>query len=332
MKLSIIIVNWNSTEFLKQCVQSIVDTTRDLEFEVIVVDNASTDQSFHELANRFPGVKLICSPQNVGFACANNLGEEHATGANLLFLNPDTLVRGNAIRTMLLVLQSSTELGAVGCRLLNGDGTLQTSCVQPFPNILNQVLAIDWVQRRLPQLAFWGKGPLYAKGHASVAEVDVVSGACLMVKRDTFEHVGRFSDEYFMYAEEIDLCYKIRLAGLGIGYTGQAEVVHFGGQSTKKHGDGFSDMLMRDSIFKFLRKFRGLAYAWSYRLSLLASASLRVLLLGLLLVMPPSMFDRDAVRFAFRKWCRIATWALSLDRWVTLGQARPPAPANVKQA
>ena len=207
MDLSIVIVNWNSIEYTKACIASIYSTVHDLDYEIIVVDNASQDDC-SILSETKPSVKLVYSDRNIGFARANNLGAECAIGDKILFLNPDTLVQKDAIWRMASRLDAAPEIGVVGCRLLNADLTLQMSCVQPFPNILNQVLGIDWLKHRQPKLPLWKMQALFSENPGSMNEVEVVSGACLMMKQDVFRKVGGFSTEYFMYAEETDLCSK----------------------------------------------------------------------------------------------------------------------------
>ena len=138
--LSIVIVNWKSADFLRKCLQSIFANASDMSLEVIVVDNASFDGSAELVEREFPGVHFVQSKENLGFAGANNLGVRSAKGRNLLFLNPDTEVIGTALERMSSFLDATPDAGAVGCKLLNTDGTVQTSCIQPFPTILNQAL------------------------------------------------------------------------------------------------------------------------------------------------------------------------------------------------
>src|SRR5580704_16327152 len=135
--LSIILVNWNCLDFTEQCIGSICATTHDVDYEVIVVDNASADAPCQSLVEKFPWMKLVLSEQNIGFGRANNLGVQHSTGRNLLFLNPDTLVLKDALLRMLTDLRGRPNAGAIGCKLFNPDGTLQTTCVQPIPTIFN---------------------------------------------------------------------------------------------------------------------------------------------------------------------------------------------------
>ena len=311
--LSIILVNWNCLAYTEQCLASIRENTSGIDYEVIVVDNDSLDAPCQSLVEKFSWIKLVLSNENLGFGRANNLGVRHSVGKNLLFLNPDTLVQGDALPRMLTALDSVPSAGAIGCRLLNPDGSLQTTCVQPFPTIMNQLLALRWLQRLLPNLALWGKRALYSTRSNLVHEVDVVSGAAILVKREVFENVGGFHPEYFMYAEEAELCFAIRRSGHKVLYTSDAQIVHFGGQSTKSCEDDFAAVTMRDSVYKFMRRNRGSAYAALYRVGLLLSAICRMIILACMFPFA-TIFDypcdRPAMSRIFRKWIKIAQWTL----------------------
>ncbi len=331
MDLSIIIVNWNSIDFTRECLASISTNLRGLDYEVIVVDNASRDDIGGLRSETLPSLKLVCSPVNLGFAGANNLGFQHSCGNKLLFLNPDTQVLEDAIQQMAAALDSESEIAVVGCRLLNRDYSLQASCVQPFPTILNQVFGLDWIQRHCPRWSLLGMRSL-SENPDGVSEVEVVSGACLMVKRDVFERLGGFSTEFFLYAEEADLCRRIHRAGLKICHVGSAKVVHFGGESSKSNGSTFSDVVMHESVFKLLRKFKGGAYAYLYRAALCLSAALRLAVLAPFVILPHSARLHAAEVRAFRKWWSIARWCFALENWAQdLGKtscASPKAASN----
>src|SRR5690349_628891 len=245
MDLSIIIVNWNSAEYTIPCVSSILAHTN-LEFEIIVVDNASGDDSCRVIQERYPFVKLVRSPQNFGFARANNLGFQHSSGRILLFLNPDTELRGSAINLMHACLDSSADIGVLGCRLLNSNLSVQTSCIHVFPTILNQVVDIERFRQLFPRLQLWGMLPLFDADPEKPAEVEAISGACQMIRREVFEKVGRFSADYFMYMEDLDICDKVRKIGKKVCYLGAATIVHHGGQSSRKRGgEDFSGPMMK---------------------------------------------------------------------------------------
>ena len=212
MDLSIVIVNWNSADYLRQCLRSIHETVKNLNYEVIVIDNASFDGSEAIIKQEFPSVRFIQSNKNLGFARANNEAFKASSGHSILFLNPDTEVLGDAIEILHGQLRRLPRAGAVGPTLLNSDMTMQTSCIQPFPTICNQALDMEVLRGRFPRLKLWGMQALYSDSDIP-AVVEVISGACLMVRREVFENIGMFSTDYFMYTEDIDLCYKIRTAG-----------------------------------------------------------------------------------------------------------------------
>jgi hypothetical protein len=330
MDLAIIIVNWNSAHYVTACVSSIQAQTNNLEYEVIIVDNASTDDSCRILPECLPGVGLIRSPRNLGFARANNLGVESSTGRNLLFLNPDTELRGPAINLMHACLESSPGVGVLGCKLLNTDLTTQTSCVQSYPTILNQALDSESLKRFSPQSRLWGMRPLFEPQNGSVAEADMVSGACLMIPRQVFEKVGRFDPDYFIYAEDMDLCYRVKKAGWKICYLGSATIVHHGGQSSKKKGgEEFSGPMVKQSVFTFFQKTRGQLYASLYRAMMFKVALIRVCILGGLSLLPVGGSRQDSLRHSLRKWRKILRWTLGLEPWTQhLGESEGQPPSR----
>jgi GT2 family glycosyltransferase len=314
--LSIVIVNWKSCEFLRKCLESICLSPRDLSIEVIVVDNASFDGSEDLIQGSFPGVRFLQSDRNLGFSGANNLGYKSTQGKYLLFLNPDTEIVGAALEMMVSALDSNPEAGIIGAKLLNSDHSLQTSCVQRFPTILNQALDLDFLMRAFPKLSLWGTAPLF-EPHSAPVPVDVVSGACLMIRRDVFAKIGGFSTCYFMYAEDVDLCWKARKAGWKSYYLAGAEVVHHGGRSTAfKEETNFSSVMMRESRLRFMRESRGSAYAVIYRVSTALVAACRVLILSAAFVIPLGKSRGYSSRYAFRKWAAIFRWAIGLESWV----------------
>ncbi|HLE17264.1 MAG TPA: glycosyltransferase family 2 protein [Syntrophales bacterium] len=313
--LSIIIVNWNSAEYIRKCLSSIFRETKNLDFEVIVVDNASYDGCEQIVRHEFCGVVFVQSDKNLGFAGANNLGFRHSKGKALLFLNPDTEIIGAAINDMLSHLTSLNDAGAVGCRLLNSDMSLQTSCIMPFPTILNQVLDTDYLKLLFPKMGLWGIKPLFSDG-GPPEPVEVISGACMMIKRDVFEKVGLFSADYFMYSEDVDLCYKINEAGYKIYHVSDAKVIHHGGRSTsQKNENHFGAVLIRESIFNFLTKTKGRTYAQLYKVSMTFIAFTRLAVL--LLLSPWLMFTtkKDAIYHTMRKWGKVLRWSLGLEKW-----------------
>jgi hypothetical protein len=317
LDLSIIIVNWNSSGYLEKCLKSIVDNTSGLSYEIIVVDNASYD-GCDLVANRYPGVAtLVQSESNLGFARANNLGYRHSTGDVLLFLNPDTEIPGDALQKMYRTSSSLCDAGGLGCKVLNSDGTIQTSCIQAFPTITNQFFDAEFLRSLSPKLRFWGMRPLFEASDSPV-EVEVVSGSCLMVPRAAFQEAGFFSEEYFMYGEDLDLCYKLRGCGYRNYYTGGPSIVHHGGGSTRSTGKrSYSSVLTRVSVAKFLRKSKGSLYSRIFVFSLQLASLARIILL--LILYPAALLkllDKTALVNGLAKWKNIFLWSIGREGWV----------------
>lgn len=313
VELSIIIVNWNSAHYTHKCIQSLLAETHGVSYEIIVIDGASYDGCGEMLHKHFPEVHFIQSAHNEGFARANNRAYAVARGAYILFLNPDTEVIGPAIATLLAHLQTLLQAGIIGCRLLNADGTLQTSCIQAIPTMLNQMLDAEWLRRQFPCSRLWGMRALFM--HQGQPEaVEGISGACMMVKRAVFEAVGCFSTEYFMYAEDMDLCYKTRQAGYTNYYIPDATVIHFGGGSAAHAPSHFSIWLMRESLWLFLKKTRGPLYALGYRVAMGVSALLRLLALTPLLAIYLVFRVKSGLRHSFSKWLVILQWSVGFKK------------------
>ena len=311
--LSIIIVNWNSQHYLRACLQSILQEATRLIYEVIVIDNASTLDDIDKLGIDFPFIRLIRSDQNLGFARANNVGFQNSTADYVLFLNPDTVIEGSALRAMLDVLKKRQDAGIVGSRLLNSDGTLQTSCVQRYPRALNQALSTDFFYTHLPWMPLWGLAPLFQTTSDPVS-VEVISGACLMVRRDVFEKVGLFSEDYFMYAEDVDLCHKVAQAGRRCYYLSSATVLHHGGGSSRqRQANNWAAVAQCGAKLQFMRKTRGTTYGNVYRLSMGATAAMRWLLLAGAAVARNNKERRASLSKSMEKWSAILRWSIRPD-------------------
>ena len=301
VRLSVVIVNWNSAAYVRGSINSIYEFTKGLPLEIIVIDNASFDGCGEMLAREFPKVVYLQSQENLGFAKANNLAAAHAHGGVLLFLNPDTLLSGPAIEVLYKHLFSMPNAGAVGARLLNRDGSVQTSCVQSFPTILNQALDSEFLHRVFPNWSIWGTAPLLA---TKPVPAQAVSGACVMVKREVFDQIGGFSNVYFMYGEDLDLCFKVRKAGRFVYHVPEATFVHFGGGSSRTISN-FSHVMMRESVWLFFHYNYGPASAFTYRVSMAAVSIPRIILL--LAVLPIRGFA------PLGKWLSIFRWSLGQD-------------------
>lgn len=309
MDLSIIIVNWNSREYLRQCIASILAETHGIEYEIVVIDNASFDGSGEMLRECYPQVRFIQGEKNLGFAKANNAAFHQSKGRHVLFLNPDTVLVGPAVNTMLDYLRRLPNAGAVGCKLLNADKTVQTSCIQPFPTILNQILDSEVLRAIWPTSSLWGNAPLFG-GRNGPEEVDAISGACVTLKRSVFERVGFFSEDYFMYTEDIDLSHKIHGQGYRNYYVPDATIVHYGGGSTEKVLSNYAVNMMQESIWRYFRKTRGSLYASYYRIAIFSAALCRMIALTAIFPVAYARRRKSAWNVSFQKWSAIIRWCM----------------------
>lgn len=307
MQLSILIVNWNSKDYLRECLESIRRTSDGLSPQVVVVDGGSYDGCAEMLAHEFPEVEFVQSPENIGFGRANNLGFGRVTGDALLLLNPDTELRPGALAVLLQNLYQLPEAGMIGARLLNSDDSLQLTSVHPLPTAWNVALDSDWGRRRWWRI----KGPAPS---ARPIQVEAVSGACMMLRAETFYRLGGFDPRYFMYAEDMDLCFKIQHAGLKIYHVPQAPVVHHGGGCSRTQFSKFSVVMVHEALRVYLLANYGRLHTWLYCLLMVISSGLRIL--ALLVAWLPSRGETRRTRqLALMKWRTVMRWSLGMEPW-----------------
>ncbi len=319
VELSVVIVNWNSKDYVRKCLHSLSRHHAGSNLEVIVVDGASFDGCDNMLTSEFPSAHYIQSATNVGFAKANNLGVRKAAGPYVLFLNPDTEFIEDSVSVLLGLLKSLPMAGAVGCRLLNEDRSVQTSCVQAFPTALNRALDSELLRRMFPRWKCWGMRALQSN---EPAVVDAISGACILMPRQLFDEIGGFTEAFFMYGEDVDLCFKIGRAGRHVYYVGQTSLVHFGGGSSQQSASNFSNVMFRESTYRFLKRNRGAPAAIAFRLAMMASAVAR--LIALILLLPFGGGRGIGSRTgSLRKWFFVLRWGLGLESWVADFPAHP---------
>jgi len=235
--ISVIIVNYNVKELLEQCIKSIFAASGKLSVEVIVVDNNSFDGSAEFIRQKFPGdlrLKLIESPVNLGFAKANNLGAKEATGEYLLILNPDTILQEDTLDRSLEFYKAGKDIGALTCKLILPNGKLDLACRRSFPTPSVAVYRILGLSRIFPKSKLFGKYNLTYLDENDTYEVDAIVGAYMLIKKDVYEKVKGFDEDYFMYGEDLDLCFRIKKAGYKIFYFPETSIIHYKGESTKK--------------------------------------------------------------------------------------------------
>lgn len=231
VRLSIIIVNFNGGKVLGTCLSSIFRETRDLSYEVILVDNASTDGSVEEVERTYPAVRILRNGTNRGFAAANNIAIREASGEYLLLLNPDTEILDGAIQKTAASMESRPGAGIAGCKLLYADRTVQPS-VRGYPSILGAFLDATFLHVLLPRT--WivrGKG-ICSFDHFRAQEVDWVIGAYFMIRRSTVDRIGLLDEQFWIYGEETDYCQRAKDAGLETWYFPGGVVVHYWGGMT----------------------------------------------------------------------------------------------------
>ena len=265
MDLSVVVVSWNVKDLLAACLSSVFSTlaATGLDYEVFVVDNASSDGSPGMVRERFPQASLMANPDNLGFAVANNQALMRASGRYVVLLNPDTVVRANALGALVEFLNSRPSVGMAGPRLAYTDGSFQHSAFR-FPSLAQVFLDFFYVHHRLRDSRLNGRYPrgLYESG--SPFPIDHPLGACMMVRRQTLRSVGGLDEQYFMYCEEVDWAMRMKQAGWGVCCVPGAHVIHHAGQSTRQFRDRMFVALWR-SRFRLFAKHYGPVFNWVVR-------------------------------------------------------------------
>lgn len=234
MDLSIIIVNYNVKEFLQNLIHSIEKATLNLTKEIIIVDNASDDGSVDFIKDKFPEVKLIANKKNLGFGKANNLGLKIAAGEYILLINPDTLVAEDTFEKMIQFFNDTPSAGLAGCKILNPDGTLQLACRRSFPGPWTSFTKVTGLSTLFPKSKIFARYNLTYLDENKSYEVDAISGSFMMMRRSVYDKVGGFDEQFFMYGEDLDLCYRIQKSGFKVYYVHSTQIIHYKGESTKR--------------------------------------------------------------------------------------------------
>lgn len=277
--LSVVVVNWNTSGLLADCLASLPAACADLDCEVLVVDNASRDGSAALVADRFPAVILVEAGANLGFAGGNNLALPRCRGAFVLLLNPDTVCPPGSLARLVAFARGKPRLGAVGPLLTGSDG-LPTISWGWFPHPRHHWLGCLDPARRLGG-RFWGERVVHVPARAEPSrEVDYVAGACLLMPRQALAQVGPLDERFFLYFEETDWCLRARQAGLAVWYCADAEVVHLEGRAAATVSD-FSLHQFQLSYRLFLRKHHGRGRELEVRLAQACEYGLKALLRAL---------------------------------------------------
>ena len=253
MDLSIVIVNWNTRDLLRDCLASVQKGVNALAVEILVVDNASADGSADMVRDEFPGVQLIESARNLGFAAGNNVALKRARGRYVMLLNTDTLVHGAVLSEAVAWLDAHPEVGVIGPRVLNSDGSVQPSC-SAFPSLRHLTMQALGLTR----VARWDSYRMTGWDRSSERAVEVISGAAMFVRRAAMDQVGLLDEAFFFYGEETDWCHRFGRAGWKLVFVPIPEVTHFGGGAVRKLNHK-RDVMMTEGTTRLHRKHGGLA-------------------------------------------------------------------------
>lgn len=240
MKLSIIIVNYNVTELLRNCLSSIINFVQDLDYEVIVIDNKSPDSSWKDLKIEFPTVQFMSSEVNHGFAIANNKAVKNARGEYILLLNPDTELEGFYMREIVEFADQHKDLGCLGIRMHDATGKFLPESKRSVPDMFNSFEKLFTNFKKKKSKSYYRNDIK----EFEIAEVEVITGAFLLIKRDLYEQIGGLDEKYFMYGEDIDICFTLLRKKYKNWYYGKSSILHHKGEST-----------IRDA--KYLERFYG---------------------------------------------------------------------------
>ncbi len=227
-------MNYNVKEFLQNLIHSIKSASKNLTFEIIIVDNASSDGSPEFIKEKFPEVKFIRNTENKGFSKANNQGLAIAQGKYLLLINPDTLVSEDTFGKMIEFFESTPSAGLAGCKILNPDGTLQLACRRSFPGPWTSFCKVTGLSSMFPKSRLFARYNLTYLDEDKTYEVDAISGSFMMMTREAYEKVGGLDEQFFMYGEDLDLCYRFQKAGYKVFYVHSTQIIHYKGESTKR--------------------------------------------------------------------------------------------------
>ncbi len=275
--VSVIIVNWNTSELLRGCLESIRAQTT-ARFEVVVIDNASSDGSAAMVARDFPWAALLANPANRGFAAANNQGLRLAQGRFVLLLNPDTVILDHAIDRCIGHMDSRPEVACLGCQVWEDSETIQRTCFR-FPNLLDDLVSSLGIDGLFPASHLLGGPWMPWWDRRSGREVDVVSGMFMLVRREVLERIGLLDEAFFVYGEEADWCFQMHRGGLKRIFWPGAKILHLdgGGKSTSQRSVAMYVQLQRSQL-AFFRKNYGRAAEMMLRGSYLVRMSVRALL------------------------------------------------------
>lgn len=282
MKLSAIIVSYNTRQMTLECLRALEADLAGIPSEIWVVDNGSTDGSAEAIRRELPSIRLVENNENVGFGAANNIAMRQAGGSYFLLLNSDAFPLPGAIGTLIEYLENHPCAAIAGPRLLNGDGSLQISCFK-FPSPLRAWLENLWISAAFPRHGFLGDYRFWR--HDSERNVEFLIGACMVVRREVFEQTGGFDERFFLYSEETDWQRRIRNLGWEIVFTPAAQAKHLGGASGAGDKKNINRFFM-ESLDRYELKHHGTLGLVSFRCAMVVGCALRAVIWGAMSLLP----------------------------------------------
>lgn len=273
-ELSIIIVTWNSRADIERCIRSITESGTRTRVEIIIVDNASTDETVAFLREKHPSVELIVNESNSGFASGNNRALNVARGECILLLNPDTHVHPGALDALVLFMKQHPEVWACGPPVCNADGSPQRTGVR-FPGLWNMLVESVFLDRVFPGTRLFGSHRELYRDQSLPRSVDYLQGSCLLVRRRAVEQVGMLDEGFFMYFEETDWCFRMHERGGKVMYVPGPGIIHYGG-GTAGHYDEPRLLFYHRSLLRFFRKHHAAPVGVALRLILVFRSIIRI--------------------------------------------------------
>jgi GT2 family glycosyltransferase len=256
--VTVIIVNWNSCDFLEETVTSLYSYTSDINYEIIILDNNSKPDNesykfLKKIENSSPDIKVIFNNDNPGFAKANNTGIDMSSSKYVLLLNPDVLLKSNIVKILSDYMDENTEVGMAGPKVLNPDESFQSPCMRGEPNPLDVIFYLSGMGAKYNKSAKFNKFSLNHLDKDKIHHVVGLSGCCMMVRRELIEDVGKMDEQFFLYQEETDWCLRAYKAGYKIAYNPNAVIIHEKGATTRQKALK-NNYIFCSSMMKFFKK------------------------------------------------------------------------------
>lgn len=275
MKVSVIIVNYNVKYFLEVCLHSVLRALQNIDSEIFVVDNNSQDGSVEMVRQRFPSVNVIANKDNKGFGKANNQAVAVSKGEYVLFLNPDTILPEDFFTKTVAYMDAHPEAGGIGPRLIDGKGVFAPDAKKSFPSLSVALFKATGINKLFPKSPYFNKYYAVHVGEHETAVVEALSGCCMMMRKTAMDKAGgAFDEDYFMYFEDGDLCYRLRKAGYTNIYYPETTVIHYKGESTKKMTLSYVKVF-NEAFAIFARKHYSRRYAAAFRMFINVGVALR---------------------------------------------------------